>query len=277
MDIAREAEGIIRLALAEDLGVEGDVTTKACVPEEAQGSGQILARQPLTLAGGPVAAKVFELVGGVRYSPLAKDGEHASKGQPVARLEGRLSSILTGERTALNFMCHLSGVATLTSRLFELAKPFGVEILDTRKTMPGMRALEKYAVRMGGGTNHRCGLFDGVIIKDNHIAAAGGVGLAVRRLRNALGERFKVEVEAASLAEVREALDAGADAIMLDNMAPGVVSKAVAMVAGRARTEVSGGITPDNLGDYAAMKPDSISLGFLTHSAPSADLSLELD
>lgn len=277
MDIASEAEGIIRLALAEDLGVEGDVTTKACVPEGVTGTGEILAKQPLTIAGGPIAARVFEIVGGVSCVSLLADGERASDGQVVAKLEGELASILTAERTALNFLCHLSGVATLTSRLVELAKPFGVEILDTRKTMPGMRTLEKYAVKMGGGTNHRVGLFDGVIIKDNHIAAAGGIELAVRRLRNALGTRFPVEVEAASLAEVREALDAGADVIMLDNMTPGMVSEAVGMIGGRARTEVSGGVNPDNLREYASMKPDSISLGFLTHSAPAADLSLELD
>ena len=277
MDISDEAEGIIRLALAEDLGVEGDVTTKACVPEGVVGTGKVLAKQPLTLAGGPIARKVFELVGGTSYVSLLGDGERASEGQVVAKLDGELAGILTAERTALNFLCHLSGIATLTSRLVEIARPFGVELLDTRKTMPGMRALEKYAVKMGGGTNHRVGLFDGVIIKDNHIAAAGGIELAVRRLRNALGTRFPVEVEAASLAEVREALDAGADAIMLDTMSPAMVSEAVGMNGGRARTEVSGGVNPDNLRDYAAMKPDSISLGFLTHSAPAADLSLELD
>ncbi len=277
MDIGREAEGIIRMALAEDLGVEGDVTTEALGLGDAAGRGEVLARQPLTLAGGPVAVRVFELVGGATYTPLLEDGTAVPEGQRVARVEGSLSKILTAERTALNFLCHLSGVATLTSRLVELAKPYGVEVLDTRKTMPGMRVLEKYAVRTGGGSNHRTGLFDGVIIKDNHIAAAGGIAVAVRRLKNSLGERFLLEVEAASLAEVREALDSGADVIMLDNMTPQVVADAVGMIAGRAKTEVSGGVTPDNLREYASVKPDTISLGFLTHSAPAADLSLELE
>ena len=177
----------------------------------------------------------------------------------------------------MNFLCHMTGIATLTARLVELASPYGVKILDTRKTNPGMRPLEKYAVSMGGGTNHRQGLYDGVLIKDNHIAAAGGLEIAVRRARNAYGERYPIEVEADSLAQVRQAVEAGADIIMLDNMQPAAVTDALAIIAGRAVSEVSGGITPENLPGYVKLGMDTISLGFITHSAPAADLSLELD
>ena len=174
MDIAEKALGIIRLALAEDLGAEGDVTTAAVCPPDASGKALIVSRGPCRLAGGPVAARVFELAGGgVSYQELLGDGENASPGQAVASLSGPLATLLAGERTALNFMCHMTGIATLTARLVDIASPYGVKILDTRKTNPGMRPLEKYAVAMGGGTNHRQGLYDAVLIKDNHIAAAG--------------------------------------------------------------------------------------------------------
>jgi nicotinate-nucleotide pyrophosphorylase (carboxylating) len=278
MDIGESALGIIRLALAEDLGVEGDVTTTAVCPPEATGRAAIISRGPCRVAGGPVAAKVFELAGpGATYQALVADGRNASPGVVIARVEGPLCTILAGERTALNFLCHLCGIATLTARLVDMAAPFGVKIMDTRKTNPGMRPLEKYAVALGGGTNHRQGLFDAVLIKDNHIAAAGGIEVAVRRARNAYGERFPIEVEAATLGEVREAVDSGADIIMLDNMKPSLATDAVSMIDGRAMTEVSGGVTPDNLGEYVKLGVDAISLGFITHSAPAADLSLELE
>ena len=278
MDIAEKALGIIRLALAEDLGAEGDITTAAVCPPGELGKARIVSRGPCRVAGGPVAAAVFELVGeGVAYQTLVGDGEDASPGQSIARLAGPLATLLAGERTALNFLCHLTGIATLTARLVEIASPYGVKILDTRKTNPGMRPLEKYAVEAGGGTNHRQGLYDGVLIKDNHIAAAGGLEIAVRRARNAYGEAYPIEVEADSLAQVREALDAGADIIMLDNMSPAKVTDAVALIAGRAKSEVSGGITPDNLPGYVKLGMDTISVGFITHSAPAADLSLELE
>lgn len=278
MDIASKAEGIVRLALAEDLGVEGDVTSQAVVKEGESGTAFVVCKGPCTLAGQGVVELVFELAGpGAAYTPLVADGRECSPGQRAGRVHGELRTILAGERTALNFLCHLSGIATLTSRLVELARPCGVAIMDTRKTTPGMRVLEKYAVAAGGGTNHRGGLFDGIIIKDNHIAAAGGVELAVRRVRNSYGERYPVEVEAATLAQVREALESGADIIMLDNMDPGRVAGAVALVGGRARVEVSGGVTPENLPSYVKLGIDMISLGFLTHSAPAADLSLEME
>ncbi len=278
VDIGVEAEGLVRLALAEDLGVEGDITTAAVCPPGAEGRAVVVSRQPCRLAGQPVAAKVFELAGpGASYEVLVEDGEDAGPGREVARVSGPLSALLAGERTALNFLCHLSGIATLTSRLVGIAEPHGVAVLDTRKTTPGMRVLEKYAVMMGGGTNHRRGLFDGVLIKDNHIAAAGGLEIAVRRARNALGDRFPIEVEAADLGQVREALDAGADIVMLDNMRPELVLEAVGLVGGRARVEISGGVTPENLAEYVRLGADTISLGFITHSAPAADLSMEVE
>lgn len=277
MDIAEKAEGIIRLALAEDLGTEGDLTTRAACPPDASGRAVIFSRVPCTVAGQPIAAKVFSLaVPGAEYRAVVDDGKEASPGQEIGEVAGPLEAILTGERTALNFLCHLSGIATLTARLVAVASPYGVRIMDTRKTTPGLRVLEKYAVSMGGGTNHRQGLFDGVLIKDNHITAAGGIELAVRRVKNALGERFPIEVEAADLAQVRQAVDAGADIIMLDNMSPETVADAAAVIGGRARTEVSGGVSPDNISSYVGLGIDSISLGFITHSAPAVDLSLEL-
>jgi nicotinate-nucleotide pyrophosphorylase (carboxylating) len=277
MDIAEKAEGIIRLALSEDLGAEGDITTTAACPPGATGKAVIISKRPCRVAGQPVASRVFALAGpGAEYRSLVEDGSDASPGQKIAEVEGPLAAILAGERTALNFLCHLSGIATVTARLVALASPFSVNIMDTRKTTPGLRVLEKYAVSMGGGTNHRQGLFDGVIIKDNHIAAAGGLEIAVRRVRNALADKFPIEVEAASLAQVREALDSGADIIMLDNMAPEMATEAVGLIGGRAKVEVSGGVDPENIGSYVRLGMDAVSLGFITHSAPAADLSLEL-
>lgn len=277
MEIEKAAEGIIKLALAEDLGTQGDVTTRAVVKDDLRGRGSVISRQPCTVAGQSIAARVFELAGsGAVYRPRVADGDRAPSGVVLGEVEGPLAAILKGERTALNFLTHLSGIATLTRRLVDIAEPFGVQVMDTRKTTPGLRVLEKYAVAAGGGTNHRVGLFDGVIIKDNHIAAAGGVEIAVRRVQSTLGNRFPVEVEVATLAQVREALDAGADIVMLDNMDPRMVGDAVALVAGRAVVEVSGGINPDNLIEYARLGVDRISLGFLTHSAPAADMSLEV-
>lgn len=277
MDIADRAEGIIRIALAEDLGSEGDITTSAaCRPDDA-GKGQLVCGEPCTVAGQTVVARVFALAGpGASYRRLVKDGDSAAAGQVLGEVEGPLPAVLSGERTALNFLCHMSGIATLTARLVAMAAPRGVRIMDTRKTTPGLRVLEKYAVSMGGGTNHRVGLYDGVIIKDNHIAAAGGIPVAVRRVRNSLADRFPLEVEASTLVEVRQAIDCGADIIMLDNMEPGQVEQAVAIIGGRAKVEVSGGVNPDNIGAYLRLGIDSISLGFITHSAPPVDISLRL-
>lgn len=278
MDIADKALETIRLALAEDLGVEGDITTAATCPPGAKGRATIVSRDSCRVAGGPVAARVFELAGeGAAYHALLPDGKASKPGQAIGRVDGELATILSGERTALNFLGRMCGIATLAARLVDVARPHGVLVLDTRKTGPGMRALDKYAVAAGGGTNHREGLFDGIIIKDNHIVAAGGIDIAVRRVRERYGDRYPVEVEAATMEDVREALRSGADTIMLDNMGPEMVKDAVAIVDGRARTEVSGGVNPENLASYVELGVDAISLGFLTHSAPAADLSLELE
>jgi nicotinate-nucleotide pyrophosphorylase (carboxylating) len=278
IEIADEAEGIIRLALAEDLGVEGDVTTTALLEPETTGSALIIARTVCVISGQPVAARVFERVEpSVTYRADVPDGGKATPGQTISTVQGPTAGILTGERTALNFLCHMSGISTVTSRMVDIAAPHGVRVMDTRKTSPGLRVLEKYAVRMGGGANHRGGLFDGVLIKDNHIAGAGGIEVAVRKVRNSLGDRFPVEVEAADLAQVREALSASADIIMLDNMSPDKIRDAVAMIDGRATVEISGGVNPDNFASLVKLGADRISLGFITHSAPSADLSLELE
>lgn len=277
MDMVEKAEGIIRLALAEDLGVDGDVTTRATFSPDTKGTALVICSEPCTVAGQTVAEKVFALAGpGASYSIGIKDGEQVPAGETVGSVEGNLGTILAGERTALNFLCRMSGIATLTARLVAMAAPYGVKIMDTRKTTPGLRVLEKYSVAVGGGTNHRQGLFDGVIIKDNHIAAAGGLDIAVRRARNALGEGFSVEVEAATLADVLEAVDSGADVIMLDNMEPARVEEAVAIIGGRAEVEVSGGVTPGNIATYLPLGIDAISLGFITHSAPAVDMSLEV-
>lgn len=278
MEISQIAEGIIRLALAEDLGSEGDITTRACCPSGERAGARLIAREECTVAGQTIAAKVFELAGydGV-YDTIVEDGRVAGPGTVIARIEGDLAGVLAAERTAINFMSHLSGIATLTSRFVSVASPFGVEILDTRKTMPGMRALEKFAVHAGGGTNHRQGLFDGILIKDNHIAAAGGIEIAVRKAKSFSGGKFAVEVEASDLLEVTQALDSGADIIMLDNMEVPRVKEALELIDGRARVEVSGGVNEENVESYARTGVDFISIGFLTHSAPAIDMSLEFD
>ncbi len=278
MDIQTKAEGIIRLALTEDLGALGDVTTEALVDEDARGSARIIAKSGLIVCGQSVAAKVFELAQpGSQYTPMVEDGKEVSSGQTIGQVSGSLRSILKGERTALNFLCHMCGIATLTRRLVEKASSSEIQIMDTRKTHPGIRDLEKYAVMVGGGKNHRRGLYDGVIIKDNHIAAAGGIREAVTFVRNAVGERFPIEVETGTLEDVRQALDSKADIIMLDNMNPETIRKAVEIIGGRAKIEVSGGVRPDNLADFLIPGVDAISIGFITMSAPAADISLELD
>lgn len=278
IDLAGQAEGIIKLALAEDLGVEGDVTTKACCSSGAKAEAELIVREACTVAGQQVAERVFELAGyNGSYAVMVKDGDTASPDQVIARIKGELEGILAGERTAINFISHLTGIATLTARIVAITEPKGVKLLDTRKTMPGMRVLEKYAVKTGGGTNHRQGLFDGVIIKDNHIASAGGLELAVRRVKNFLGDRFPVEVEASNFSEVREAVDSQADIIMLDNMDVSEVEKALAIIDGKAKVEISGGVNGNNIGSYADTGVDFISMGSITHSAPAADMSLRIE
>lgn len=275
------ASPLIERALAEDLG-PGDATAEAIVPEDARGEGVILAKAGGVLSGLPIAGEVFRRVEPkIQFAPEAQDGEPVAPGELVARLSGPLRGILTGERVALNFLCRLSGIATLTSRYVDAVAPYRAVILDTRKTTPGWRALEKYAVRCGGGRNHRMGLYDMVLIKDNHIAATGSITAAVERAR-AAGVRLPIEVEVRTLEELEEALSLGVDRILLDNMdlatLRGAVARAKTAGARRAvpRLEASGGISLENVAEVAATGVDYISVGALTHSAPALDLSLEL-
>ncbi|MFZ0382839.1 MAG: carboxylating nicotinate-nucleotide diphosphorylase [Solirubrobacteraceae bacterium] len=270
---------IVARALAEDIG-DGDVTTAATVPERAMAHAIVTQKAPGVLFGLDVAAEVFRLVDPeLAVQPLTREGEWREHG-PVLELEGRARSILTAERTSLNFLARLSGVATMAARAVRAVEGTGATILDTRKTTPGLRALEKAAVAAGGATNHRFGLFDAILIKENHAALAGGVGEAVRKAR-AFAPELTLEVECRTLAEVDEALDAGRGGrdfiILLDNMSVEQLTKAVLHVGGRARLEASGGVTLDTLRGIASTGVDFVSVGALTHSAPALDLSLLLE
>ena len=267
---------IIQLALEEDLGL-GDITSDNIFTPQDRARAVVKAKEDLVLCGMDVARQVFWLVDeDLIFKPLKQDGDAVKKGETVLELEGRTLSILKGERTALNFMQRMSGIATASRRYADMAKPYGVMIVDTRKTQPAMRRLDKYAVRCGGARNHRMSLSDSVMIKDNHIAAAGSIAAAVARIKAAIGHTPKIEVETATLDEVRQALEAKADIIMLDNMTPAQAAEAVKLVAGRAIVEVSGGVNGTNLAAYCEAKPDVISSGALTHSVPSKDLSLKI-
>lgn len=270
------ADHIIRLALEEDLGT-GDVTTDAIVDPDLRGEAYLITREELVLAGMPVFKRVFSELGAeTEFEEFYRDGDLIPPDTRVSLLKGRLAPILRGERTALNFLQRMSGIATLTRRYVERVKPNRVRILDTRKTAPGLRWFDKYAVRMGGGFNHRFGLSDGVLIKDNHIAAAGSISRAVRLARKYAPHMLKIEVEAEDLAGVEEACRAGTEAILLDNMRPAELMKAVELINGAAMIEASGGITLDTVKDVAATGVDMISVGALTHSAEAADFSLEI-
>jgi nicotinate-nucleotide pyrophosphorylase (carboxylating) len=267
---------IIRFALEEDLGA-GDVTTDAVIGPEMKGKATLLAREELVLAGMPVFKQVFEALGpGIEFEEFFKEGELVSRGEKVCLLTGPLKLILKGERTALNFLQRMSGIATLTRQYVEKAGSSKARILDTRKTAPGLRWLDKYAVRTGGGTNHRFGLSDGILIKDNHIAAAGSITKAVKLARENASHTLKVEIEVEDLEGVEAALKAGADIIMLDNMDLRQMRKAVRMVKGKAMLEASGGINLDTIKDVAETGVDLISVGALTHSPKAADFSLEI-
>jgi nicotinate-nucleotide pyrophosphorylase (carboxylating) len=266
---------VVARALAEDIG-DGDVTTAATVPERAMAHAVVTQKAPGVLFGLDVAAEVFRLVDpDLAVQPLTREGEWREHG-PVLELEGRARSILTAERTALNFLARLSGVATMAARCVRAVEGTGATILDTRKTTPGLRALEKAAVAAGGATNHRFGLFDAILIKENHAALAGGVGDAVRKAR-AYAPGLTLEVECRTLAEVNEALDAEAPWILLDNMSVEELTEAARHVAGRAKLEASGGVTLATLRDIASTGVDFVSVGALTHSAPALDLSLLLE
>jgi len=265
---------LVARALAEDIG-EGDITTRAIVPGSLMAQGVFVAKTPLSVAGLDVAREVFNQVdAAIEFTSTHGDGDRVERGAHVARVSGRAASLLAAERTALNFLQYLCGIATMTRAFVEAAG--GLAVLDTRKTTPGLRALAKYAVRCGGGQNHRVGLFDGILIKDNHIRVAGGIAEAVRRVR-ASSPGFPIEVEAQDTAQVAEALEAGADIIMLDNFDDVAAARAVAQIARRARVELSGNMTVDRVRALAQSGADCVSVGALTHSAPAADISLEID
>jgi nicotinate-nucleotide pyrophosphorylase (carboxylating) len=267
---------LIDLALEEDAGL-GDLTSRAIFPPQHRSRCFIDAKQELVVCGLEVAARVFARVDpAIESKPLVRDGDRVKPGARVLSLVGPTASLLTAERTALNFMQRLSGVATLSRRFADAVAGTGVRIVDTRKTTPGWRALEKYAVRCGGCVNHRSSLGEHVLIKDNHIAAAGSLTKAVERCRAVAPHLAKIEVEAKTLAEVKEALRARAEVILLDNMSPDLVRRAVAEIAGAAVVEVSGGVRFDTLRDYAIPGVNVISIGALTHSATAVDLSLDI-
>jgi nicotinate-nucleotide pyrophosphorylase (carboxylating) len=272
-----EITRIIQLALAEDIG-PGDVTTQACVPAEAKGQGVFLARQPLVLAGVELLPEIYDLAGGgARVRLLCKSGDEMRGGETVAEVQGPLHALLTAERTALNFLQRLSGVATLARRFAKVVEGTRCRVLDTRKTTPGMRRLEKLAVAAGGAANHRFGLFDGILIKNNHITAAGGIKAAIERAR-AFGPASgrPVEVEVRSSRELEEALACGATHILLDNFSVAEAAEAVRRIEGQATVEISGGVTLETLRAYAETGADFISAGAITHSAPAADLSFRI-
>ena len=262
----------VRTWLAEDVG-SGDITTLALIDEDATCRAVVLVKEPGVVCGLDVAAAVFAELG-AHFEPSVAEGAHVELG-PLADVEGPARAILTGERLALNLLGRLSGIATLTRRYVDAVEGTGAAILDTRKTTPGLRALEKHAVATGGGTNHRFGLGDGILVKDNHLRLVGGIASAVGRLR-AAETGMPIEVEAETLEQVAEALAAGADTILLDNMTPAELREGVALTAGRARLEASGGVTLDNVREIAESGVDFVSVGALTHSAPALDVSLEV-
>jgi len=271
---------LLDLALAEDVG-GGDVTSSLTVPAGRQGRGTLLAKAPGVISGLDVAGEVFRRVDpAITFTPLVADGDPVPAMTPIATVEGPARGLLTAERVALNLLQRLSGVATATARYVAAVRDTTVRIVDTRKTTPGLRALEKAAVRHGGGHNHRFGLTDGVLIKDNHLAAVGGadrVARAIALARQGAPHTLRIEIEVTTLDELAQALEAGADIVLLDNMDVPELRKAVAMTCGRALLEASGGVTLESVAEIAATGVDLISVGALTHSAPALDISLELD
>jgi nicotinate-nucleotide pyrophosphorylase (carboxylating) len=269
-------ERLIDLALREDIAT-GDITTSTLIAPDSGGRAEVVAKAPLIVAGLMVARRVFQrLDPELQIQEVASEGQSVSPGDILLRLDGRMASLLTAERTALNFLQRLSGIATHVRRFVAAMQGHRTRLVDTRKTTPGWRALEKYAVRIGGAFNHRFNLSDGILIKDNHIAACGGVAEAVARARQRAPHGLKIEVEVESLAEVEAALHAGADIVMLDNMTPEQIRSAVTLIAGRALVEISGGVQRENLPALAACGADVISVGALTHSATTVDISMRI-
>ncbi len=269
-------EDLVRQALLEDIGFQ-DLTTEAVISASSSATAQLLVKGQGVIAGLDVAAAAFRLLDPeAKFTAFSLDGDAVEPGQVVASIAGRARALLSAERTALNLLQHLSGISSVTRQAVKAVEDFNCWVIDTRKTTPGLRALEKYAVTAGGGRNHRFGLFDAVLIKDNHIAAAGGISKAVSLVRAAVGPMVKIEVETESLAQVEEALTTGADVIMLDNMPCPLMREAVKLIGGRALTEASGGITLATLREVANTGVNLISLGWLTHSAPALDISLDI-
>ncbi len=272
----RSLDPLIDLAFEEDIGI-GDITTEATVPPTQEGVGTLLAKSDGIVAGLPVAERVFaKLDETVLFRALVNDGDAVKVGTPIAEVQGSAKTILMGERTALNFLQRLSGIATLTAQFVTAVADYDTKIVDTRKTAAGWRAVQKYAVHVGGAQNHRFGLYDGVLIKDNHIVAAGGIANAVQRARQVVPHTAKIEVEVETLDQVDEALKAGADILLLDNMSPSMMKSVVHEVGDLAVTEASGGITLKQVTTVAATGVNLISVGALTHSAMPMDISLTL-
>jgi nicotinate-nucleotide pyrophosphorylase (carboxylating) len=268
---------IIKQALDEDIG-KGDITSGLLIKDDADARANIIAKEDFVLAGTLTAKWVFEIIDpNIKSSLFFKDGEKINTGDIIISIEGRLRTILAGERVALNFLQRLCGIATITNRFAEAVKEYGVKIVDTRKTTPNLRLLEKEAVAAGGGHNHRMGLYDGILIKDNHVKHCGGVAKAVAAAKKNRPSDMKIEIETKNLDEVKEAVSAGADIIMFDNMPPEMVKEALNIVGKKALTEVSGGVTLENIKEYAKAEPDFISIGALTHSAGAVDISLLIE
>lgn len=271
-------EPLVRNALLEDLGLAGDITSTAVIPADHRSVVVMAAREPGVIAGLDAAELAFQLVDpAIRMSRHIADGATVAPDDIIATIEGPSRGLLTGERTALNFLSHLSGIASVTAEIVTAIADTKASVACTRKTTPGLRALEKYAVRAGGGMNHRFALYDAVLIKDNHIAVAGGVREAIRRARQGVGHLVKIEVEVDTLVQLHEAMEEAVDAVLLDNMTPQQLREAVEIVAGRAITEASGRINPQTVAAIAATGVDLISIGWITHSAPVLDIGLDFE
>ncbi|MBN9082014.1 MAG: nicotinate-nucleotide diphosphorylase (carboxylating) [Rhizobiales bacterium 62-17] len=270
---------VVRAALEEDSGRAGDITSNACIPEGTQARAVLAPRKPGTISGLSVAEAAFKLTDPtIKYEYLAKDGDEITVPRtPVARITGDARAILTAERTALNFICHMSGIATMTAKLVALTKHTKAKVICTRKTTPNLRAFEKYAIRCGGGMNHRFGLDDAVLIKDNHIAVCGGIKPALRAAKASVGHLVKIEIEVDGLDQLKEVIEEGADVVLFDNMSLAEMAEGVKMVAGRMKIEASGGISGETAKAVAETGVDMLSSGALTHSAPILDLGLDIE
>jgi len=270
---------VVRAALEEDSGRAGDITSNACIPEGTQARAVLAPRKPGTISGLSVAEAAFKLTDPtIKYEYLPKDGDEIPVPRtPVARITGDARAILTAERTALNFICHMSGIATMTAKLVALTKHTKAKVICTRKTTPNLRAFEKYAIRCGGGMNHRFGLDDAVLIKDNHIAVCGGIKPALRAAKASVGHLVKIEIEVDGLDQLKEVIEEGADVVLFDNMSLAEMAEGVKMVAGRMKIEASGGISGETAKAVAETGVDMLSSGALTHSAPILDLGLDIE